>query len=381
MANSLFWETQTASERSCYQKYLQGVGALSQLFTDSSSPYLYYRAMERAFCLAFNSTDLSRADLSIDSKKGILGIGLKTFLESGNSFQKIAEFNEARPQYQALKLADKARKIAELRNERLTFATSTQSVSKVIYHCVIRSKATFSVLEEPMEFITIEKIKGVKQTKGGFKFHDDKNEYKFSLSKSTLLKYFDISTPIFNFDVTILKNPFLLIEKMLTDMTVALPTNEMQTIYLPLYSIRSGDVEDKSGLNQWNASGRKRHEDEVYIPIPGKIHKAFPSFFPARKTPFQLKLPNSSTLSVKVCQENDKALMSDPNKDLGRWLLRDVLKLNPGELLTMKKLNAIGIDSVRIDKFLDGSYEINFARSGSYSEFESQIGIKSVKKR
>ena len=26
----------------------------------------------------------------------------------------------------------------------------------------------------------------------------------------------------------------------------------------------------------------------------------------------------------KVCQENDKALMSNPNRDLGKWILRTV---------------------------------------------------------
>ena len=38
-------------------------------------------------------------------------------------------------------------------------------------------------------------------------------------------------------------------------------------------------VFEKSGLNQWNAGGRPRHSDEVYIPIPSEIHKNFQGFF------------------------------------------------------------------------------------------------------
>ncbi len=74
-------------------------------------------------------------------------------------------------------------------------------------------------------------------------------------------------------------------------------------------------------------------------------------------------------LNVKVCQDNSKALMSNPNKALGKWLLRDVLNLKEGVLLTYEKLQTIGIDAVRIDKYDDGNYAIHFATLGSYEEF------------
>ena len=51
--------------------------------------------------------------------------------------------------------------------------------------------------------------------------------------------------------------------------------------------------------------------------------------------------------------------MSDPNKDLGKWILRDVLQLQPGEVLTYKKLLEIGIDSVVFTKRFD-IYSIDF---------------------
>ncbi|MBF2056658.1 MAG: hypothetical protein IGQ45_05400 [Cyanobacterium sp. T60_A2020_053] len=76
----------------------------------------------------------------------------------------------------------------------------------------------------------------------------------------------------------------------------------------------------------------------------------------------------------KVCQDNNKALMSYSNKELGQWILRKVLKLKEGELLTYDKLQTVGIDSVRIDKINDLEYEINFAKIGSYEKFIEKIG-------
>ncbi|MBU1666901.1 NgoFVII family restriction endonuclease [bacterium] len=140
------------------------------------------------------------------------------------------------------------------------------------------------------------------------------------------------------------------------------------TVYLPLYG-KDKKVSEKSSLNQWNASGRERHPNEIYIPIPAKVHRYSPNFFPQRDKPFNLHLPNGGVLNVKVCQDNSKALMSNPNKALGKWLLRDVLGLKEGELLTYEKLQIIGIDSIRLDKIDNENFKINFVSSGSFEEY------------
>lgn len=88
--------------------------------------------------------------------------------------------------------------------------------------------------------------------------------------------------------------------------------------------------------------------------------------------PFHLLLPNGNKMDAKVCQENSKALMSNPNTALGKWILRDVLDLKEGELLTYEKLARIGLDSVVIYKSEDGKYDIDFARTGSYEEFSGR---------
>jgi hypothetical protein len=61
--------------------------------------------------------------------------------------------------------------------------------------------------------------------------------------------------------------------------------------------------------------------------------------------------------------------MSYSNKELGRWILRDVLHLNEGEILTYEKLQILGIDSVRLDKLSNSIYEINFAKNGSFEKY------------
>ena len=80
-------------------------------------------------------------------------------------------------------------------------------------------------------------------------------------------------------------------------------------------------------------------------------------------------LPDGHRLEAKVCQDGSKALMSKHNADLGNWLLRDVLDLKEGNLLTYKKLQEIGLDSVIIERIDSRTYAIDFRPSGTYEEF------------
>jgi hypothetical protein len=152
-------------------------------------------------------------------------------------------------------------------------------------------------------------------------------------------------------------------------------------VILPLYSYSKSKgyfVPEKSGLNQFNAGGRKRNELEVYIPVPKKIQDFFPSFFPSRDIPFSLILPDGKVLSAKICQDGGKALMSNPNKALGEWILRKVLNKKPLELVTMDDLDRLGFDSVCIenmhskDELGNQEYRISFSNvNESYQSFIS----------
>ena len=144
-----------------------------------------------------------------------------------------------------------------------------------------------------------------------------------------------------------------------------------QSVIIPLYSMKNGEktIFSKSGLNQWNAGGRARDYDEVYIPFNSTLREMYEGFFPPRDTPFEVILPNGETMSMKLCQENCKALMSNPNKALGKWLLRDVLKVPYGQIITYQDLLEIGIDSVSFKKIEDKKYMLDFKNVGEFKNF------------
>ena len=367
----MFFNAQEKYQKDEYEKFLKIVGSLSNLFSESQIPYLYYRVAEKIFCKAFDAEDLSRSDVSADAKKQNLGIGLKTFLAGNNkTFQKIAEFGKDKELYLNLPLEDKIRTIAKLRNSRIEFTQRVHNLENSIYHCVVRDNLKFKIFEEDMKLINTSKIKNIKENRGSISFDDGEEEYSFLTSKNTLTKRFNSVNTIYEFNIDILENPLDILDGYLNkiDRFNLKQKNSYQTIYIPLYG-KNYIVYERSGLNQWNAKGRKRDKNEVYIPIPAIIHKKYPDFFPARDKPFDLRLPNGKIMKSKICQDGGKALMSYSNKELGEWILREVLKLDYGELLTYEKLQILGIDSVRIDKIDDTNFEINFSSNGSFENF------------
>lgn len=371
----MFIDIQDEALRIQYENYLKAVGSLSNLFSDSSTPFLYYRVAERIFCKAFGAEDLSRSDVSADAKIGNIGVGLKTFLSGNNrTFQKVAEFNNDRPVYEKLSPHKLIRKIAELRNARIEVTESIHNLDTSIYHCVLRGPGRFLIFEEPMKKIDIHNINAVKKNKNTIWFNDGQNDYSFLLSKSTLTKRFITTPTILEFDIDIIEEPFVVLRNLLDSQERFIEQEDRikNTIYLPLYGSNQ-TVFPKSGLNQWNAKGRRRDPNEVYIPIPAIIQHHFPGFFPDRNTPFDLKLPNGIVINSKICQDGGKALMSHSNRELGQWILRDVLKLSEGELATYDMLRIVGIDSVRVDKISENEYEINFSSVGSFETFISNL--------
>ena len=371
----MFLQNQPQDQADYYKKLLKSVGSLSKLFSDSVEPYLAYRIAENIFCKAFGAENVSRKDASVDAAKNGIGVGLKTFLEKGgNSMEKVAEFNKDHSLFRNLFPEEKVRKIAELRNERLALTQRLFRLDKMIYHCVVRQVAKMLVYESPLDFIDIDNIRDVKVSKSGgsIQFSDLSNEYNFNVSKSTLMKRFSTGRVVMEVPVRILEDPFEEIEKLIAESgPIFVPIKPQPHVFLPLYSSKGGTkhVPLKSGLNQWNASGRKRDLDEVYISIPKWIHERFPGFFPPRDVTFELTLPNRDILTAKICQDGDKALMSKHNADLGKWILREVLDLPEGELLTYEKLQTIGLDSVVIYKIDADHYDIDFARIDSYENF------------
>jgi hypothetical protein len=373
----MFYRHQSEIQKKEYKQFLKIAGCLSNLFSDSDIPYLYYRIAEKVFCRAFNADDLSRSDVSADAKKDTLGIGLKTFLIGNNkSFQKVAEFNSDRSFYVDLKPERLIKKVSELRNARIDFTEEAHALDSSIYHCVLRDSNKFKIFEEKMDRVDIDCIRNIRVNKNSIAFNDGINDYSFLLSKSTLTKRFSTDRIIHEFDVDILSDPLIQLGELFKNGGLLFGQDKKikQTVYLPLYG-RNQTVFERSGLNQWNAGGRERHSDEVYIPVPSEVHRNYPDFFPAKDVSFNLRFPDGDVIEAKMCQAGRKALMTNPNKKLGKLILRDGLKLAEGELVTYEMLQLFGIDSVRIDKINNEEYEINFSEVGSYENFKNTFAM------
>ncbi len=374
-----------------YFEALRILASLSGLFSDSTTPYLDYRLAENVFCKFFNAENEARSCTAYDARISDMGIGIKTFtLKNNQSIEKIAEFNRLKSELDPLDGLDLARKLGEFRNARIQIADDMYKTSARLYHIVGRTENCLRIFNTEYDTVNTDNICVTKNNYRSFSFSDGCNEYFFNRSKSVLIKRFQVPRHnVKDVPVSILEDPLTILFdffRQRQDTFAVCRTNYIpgrDYVILPLYSTRGNrhEVPKKSGLNQWNAAGRPRNPDEVYIPIPAKVRGLYPDFFPSRDEHFSLSLPDGNILSAKVCQDGSKALMSTHNADLGKWILRKILHKPEGELVTMNDLNIYGIDSVRIvnEHTVDENglrlYSISFTTTDyeSYSDF-SELG-------
>ncbi len=382
----MFYEKQPLEQRDDYKKMLSIVGSLTQLFSESESPYLAYRAHENIFCKYFEAENLARLDCSADAKKNKVGIGLKTW--TGKDDQKVAEFGKLRETFADLTGLDLVKKIAEYRNERIRVTKNLNGIDEMIYHIVKRVPGTMQILECAFDYIDIENISLLKK-RGNVNntyFTDGKHTYHFSTSKNTLYMIFEDMELVDDFEVKIMKNPYTYLMNMIRKTGVKTDNEDgdqkifhrENQVCLRLYSTKPNGMKfiaNKSGLNQWNASGRARHPDEIYIPYPAEDRRRTVGFFPDNNTVFELKLPDGSVIPAKVCQQDGKAIMSNPNKILGEWLLRRVFEVEERCLITYEMLQKFGVDSVVFTKHGELSYSIDFCEIGTYEKFYGDENI------
>ncbi|MDO4467774.1 MAG: NgoFVII family restriction endonuclease [Bacillota bacterium] len=378
----MFYDLQEKENQEKYKEMLKIMGQLSRLFSENDSPYLAYRSHENIFCKYFEAENLARFDCSADAKKGRIGIGLKTWM--GNDDQKIAEFGKLKKSYEGLTGLHLVRRIAEYRNERIRVTKKLHGIDDMYYHVVKRVPGAMQIYECIFDSIDINNITlhVEKGNSNNTYFSDGKHEYHFSTSKNTLYMIFDSMCKLDEFPVEILDDPYDLLTSLFSlenknNSINEIRNNKNSKLCLPLYSVgKEGKfVAAKSGLNQWNAGGRKRNPDELYIPYNKIDRDRYIGFFPPRDTPFILHLPDGTEISAKVCQEADKnnpligkAIMSNPNKILGKWLLRDVFELPENTIVTYQMLETFGVDSVVFTKHNDGSYSVDFSEVGTYED-------------
>lgn len=378
-----------------YLQFLTMMGRLSGLFSTSEVPYIHYRVAENLFCKCFNALNLSRFDDAYDAKLWDIGIGIKTFIlpnPRGRTQQKVAEFDELAKNLATCSSEEKAQLVAAWRNDRIDTAQKSRAMKgESIYHIVGRSEGAIKLFIVGYDRIDLDRMRGIRETQTSLSFHDGRHNYSFNKAKSTLLQTFELPPPeaVITLPVEIDTDPYETLRRLLDHplaksvikpsttspgFTVADGQKDSNpSVVLPLFSTKeNGEVPARSGLNQCHAKGRVRDPNEVYIPVPSHIHRDNPEFFPARDVPFTLLLPNGTNLSAKICQDGRKALMSNPNSALGKWLLRDVLSIPVGVVVTRQMLDRHGFDSIIVIKIAEDTYRLELSREAHYQSYRNE---------
>lgn len=426
------WEQFSREQREEYIKFLQVYGALSNLFRQKQGdliPYLDSKFQETVFAKIFKSenVDIGNTPHDVLSVLGNdrIGIGLKTWMGSKPSHQKVMqlkryqnEINQYRDDLHSL-----AYKISEIKNERMISDYNRLGLSenKNIYHYVTRDKGLFTINESAYPLIDLNNLSILSSTSSALFWSDGKKDYKYTFGDSQIHQRFDskkYNSLILNqFDVKIIEDPFAFLLKAYFDIIENSKPIETDIIevYLPLYSYKSKEVGEKSGLNAWNGASKKKGSNEprplneVYIPIPKEFHYKYPDFFiknifqvieerkiyknDKKRRPelrFRLKLPNGIEIPALITGDNMKNFQSgskierDENGKkygqdaLGQWLLIDVLGLKERKLVTREWLRMKETDSVRLWR-KKGDYSIiniDFAPIGSFESFMNDEPIE-----
>ncbi|MDR3023468.1 restriction endonuclease PLD domain-containing protein [Chryseobacterium sp.] len=419
------WDRYSDEQRSEYIQFLQVYGALSNLFRQKKGediPHLDSKFQETIFAKIFNCQNVDIGNtphdvLSIFGDKRI-GIGLKTWMASKPSFQKVMQLKRYQKEINNFK-DDKealAYKVSEIKNERMTSDYERLGLSETdnIYHYVTRDKGLFNIHECAYPLIDLSNLQITDSTNSALTWTDGQKDYRYTYGDSQIWQKFDAGkkdTFLLNrFDIKIIEDPFTFLLQSYLNLTESVHQveDDIVEIYLPLYSYRSKEVEEKSGLNAWNAAPKSKGSDtlrplnEVYIPIPREFHKKNPNFFIENifefenyrnayqgdkkdrpEVRFRLLLPNGKEIPALVTQDNMKGLQSGSNIEydengkrfgqsaLGQWLLVDVLGLKERKLVTREWLQMKETDSVRLwRKKNDYSLiNIDFAPIGAFEAF------------
>lgn len=421
------WDNYSKTEKKDYEYYLSIYGALTALFNQKSSvtgaPYLDSKFQETVFARSFKQEQSQDVDIgntphdirSIINGKNI-GIGLKTWLSSNPSYQKVMQIKSYRNDIQPLQKNPTALafKIAEIKNSRLLSDYNRLGLEQNcnIYHYVTRDSGKMTLFETSYPLIDTKHLIPGKLTSKSFEFSDENKQYKYTFGDSQIWMRFDPkdenTEELDVLNVKILNDPFTFLKTAFKNtggiFTIAHNKPKRDYIYLPLYSYKMKDVPERSGLNAWNGlpkthgSTRPRPKGEAYIPIPKVLWQKCPYWVDTnvdmsdyesykQKTgkssyPIKLHLPNNTILTnARFGQGGFKCLETKPQSELGTWILSALGITNPQRTLynvpaqnivTKKLLQDHGIDSVKLwheDPNKPNEIWIDFAEYGSFERF------------
>lgn len=412
------WEKYDKDQRNTYTDFLQMYGALSAMFNQKSSetgaPYLDSKFQETIYARSFGAEAVDIGNTPHDIKSVFsgqnVGIGIKTWLNSSPSYQKVMQLKKDKSEIDAVAVtgvdADLAYKISEIKNSRLQTDYDRLGLheSDNIYHYVTRDHGKMVLQETAYPKVELSYLGDfVRNGDKSFEWSDGLKRYKYTFGDSQVWMLFGSQktdhTILSEVKIDILEDPFDFLRNAFKEkhklwvpgITIS---EKSDLIYLPLYSYSEQRVTEKGGLNVWNAAGKVlnggRPEAEVYIPVPTIFNKKYPFWFSdtvdtrdykafateveakqaveneyvrgkkdgsgkplkapklSKSISFTLRLPNGDKYPALFGQAGFKAVQTNPQSALGNWLLYDVLGLEPQELVTKELLENKGFDSVQL---------------------------------
>ena len=421
------WERYSDEQREEYKDYLKMYGALSAMFNQKSSetgaPYLDSKFQETIYAKSFNSEDVDIGNTPHDIRSTFgndkVGIGIKTWLSSNPSYQKVMQLkrykDEINPYISEDTKDELAYTIAKIKNDRLItdYKRLGLKVNENIYHYVTRDRGQLTLSETSYPLVDMDKLKPGKLAKSSFTFTDGHKKYKYTFGDSQIWMRFgpkEADTYILEqIPIKMLENPFSFLSKAFKEYKnkdgIYVPESSLQRdyLYLPLYSYKYKKVLENSGLNAWNSDPKSkgsttpRPEAEVYIPIPKALWRKRPYWVDPnvdmtkyaeykQKTgnsnyPINLHMPDGQVFPAIFAQSDFKGLQTDPQSILGKWILNVLGIQNPRrekynepakEIVTMSLLKKLGYDSVKLwheDPNNLREVWIDFAEYGAFERF------------
>lgn len=165
------WQRYNAEQQEKYIRFLQVYGALTNLFRQKQGdmiPYLDSKYQETVFAKAFNAINVDIGNtphdiLSVFGNERI-GIGLKTWMNSSPSFQKVMQLKRYQTEINGMSKNDPeaiVHKISEIKNGRMKsdYERLGLEENKNIYHYVTRDENRFVINECTYPLIDTNNIK------------------------------------------------------------------------------------------------------------------------------------------------------------------------------------------------------------------------------
>lgn len=425
------WERYDKDQRNSYEEYLRMYGALSALFNQKASrtgaPYLDSKFQETIYARCFNSEDVDIGNTPHDIRSEFgddkIGIGIKTWLSSRPSFQKVMQLKSLRgeidPFIDANDAEGLAYKLSTIKNQRLMTDYKRLGLHETtnVYHYVTRDRGRMLVSETSYPLVDIDNLIPGKMTNKSLLFSDGYKKYKFTYSDHEIWMYFGAdesdTTTLSELPIDILKDPFRFLRDAFLnyhkrgDLYVPDDVKPIDYLYLPLYSYQRKDVLPSSGLNAWNGSPKTkgsttcRPEGEAYIPIPKELwqykprwvdpsidmsnYKAYKQETGESSVKINLHMPDGQVFHALFAQSDFKGLQTKPQSILGKWILnvlgvvkpvRERYDLPSDHAVTMNLLQQIGYDSVKLwhkDPTKPRDIWIDFAEYGAFERYMKQL--------